>query len=45
MSADLGALTQRLVHLALPVLLTKNDPLRTLTLCPTSVNQIGVLAN
>ena len=44
MSVDLGALTQCLVHPALLVLLTKNDPLRTLILCPTSIEQDGLLA-
>ena len=45
MSNNLGALTKRSVHPASPVLLTKNGPLRTLILCPTSTEQVGVLTN
>ena len=45
MSVDLGALTQRSVHPASPVLLTKNGPLETLILCPASIKQVGLLTN
>jgi hypothetical protein len=45
MSVDLGALTQRSVHPASPVLLTKNGPLETLILCPASIEQVGHLTN
>ena len=45
MSVDLDTLTQHSVHPASSVLLTKNGPVRTLTLCPTSIEQVGLLIN
>ena len=45
MSIDLGALTQFSVHPSLPVPLTKNGPLRNLILCPTSIEQVGLIFN
>ena len=45
MSIDLGALTQWSVHSTSPVLLSKNGPLRTLIMCPISVEQVGFLTN
>ena len=45
MSVDLGALTERSVHPASPVLLTKNGPLRTPIRGPASIKQVGRLTH
>ena len=45
MSVDFGTLTERSVHPASPVLLTKNGPLETHIGCAASIEQVALLTD